>query len=111
MLRTAEQAVGMQPLSLFDALATPMYDAFEPGPDNIEPYNAIVPNIDMAARNGPRSANARESARLPLNSPDHVPQQTLDRLLWQSVHGEDSTPPPPGPNAVNEDQSEEGAGG
>jgi hypothetical protein len=23
-----------------------------------------------------------------------------DRLLWQSVHGPHSTPPPPGPNAV-----------
>ena len=26
----------------------------------------------------------------------------MDRLLWQSVHGAGSTPPPPGPNAAGE---------
>jgi hypothetical protein len=28
-----------------------------------------------------------------------VSQQEMDALLWRSVHGEHSTPPPPGPNA------------
>jgi DNA-binding response OmpR family regulator len=30
---------------------------------------------------------------------DAVPQHTLDSILWASVHGPGSTPPPPGPNA------------
>ena len=28
-----------------------------------------------------------------------VPQQVMDRVLWQSVYGPHSKPPPPGPNA------------
>ena len=27
----------MKPLNLFDALAVPLYDAFDPGPENNEP--------------------------------------------------------------------------
>ena len=32
------------------------------------------------------------------------PQRILDRILWQSVHGADSEPPPPGPNAAGIDE-------
>jgi len=33
--------------------------------------------------------------------PDRVPQDVFDRILWYSVHGPRSRPPPPGPNAIN----------
>ncbi len=32
--------------------------------------------------------------------PDQVPQHVFDRLLWYSVHGRGSQPPPPGPGAT-----------
>jgi len=41
-------------------------------------------------------------AGLDLNHLDSVPQQTLDGVLWKSVHGPEATPPPPGPNAEPE---------
>jgi hypothetical protein len=31
--------------------------------------------------------------------PDHIAQRLLDRVLWKSVHGPNSEPPPPGPGA------------
>ena len=33
---------------------------------------------------------------------DTVPQSVLDGILWKSVHGAQSDPPPAGPNAENE---------
>jgi DNA-binding beta-propeller fold protein YncE len=103
-IRTLELVVGMKPLNLFDALAVPMYDAFSSGPDNSEPYDAIVPGQSLTERNGPRAANARFSAELPLDHTDRTPQRYLDRILWQYVHGTDSEPPPPGPNASGIDE-------
>lgn len=102
-IRTLEIVTGMKPLNLFDATAVPLYDAFDPDPGNGEPYDAIQPNVDLLERNGPATPNARLSRRLPLNSPDRVPQSILDRILWQFVHGADSEPPPPGPNASGVD--------
>jgi hypothetical protein len=43
------------------------------------------------------------SAGLDLAKVDTVPQRVLDSILWKSVYGLDSTPPPPGPNAEYED--------
>ena len=89
----------MQPLGLFDALATPMYDAFDSQPDNTEPYTAIPPNVDLLASATRTRARTAAVAGLNLDHPDRVPQRDLDGVLWKSVHGEDSKPPPPGPNA------------
>jgi YVTN family beta-propeller protein len=101
MLRTAELLTGLAPLSLNDALATPMYGAFISGaekPDNT-PYNVIAPTQDIAKTNVPGAAAARISNALPWNRLDAVPQEISDRILWAAVHGTSSPVPPPGPNA------------
>jgi hypothetical protein len=90
--------MGMRPLGLGDQLATPMYDAFTAQP-NLAPYSAIPAKVDLLARNPSGTAGARASARLPQGL-DEIPQREMDALLWKSVHGWNSTPPPPGPNAV-----------
>ena len=104
-IRTLELVLGMKPLNLFDATAVPMYDAFDANAsDNDEPYEAITPNVDLLERNTAASPNAALSDRLPLEFTDRTPQRILDRILWQSVHGADSEPPPPGPNAAGLDE-------
>jgi hypothetical protein len=103
MIRSMELILGMRPLGLFDALATPMYDAFGPAPDNAEPYDAVPENVDLLGRNANTAANRALSAGLDLNHGlDRIPQRTLDGVLWKSVHGPEATPPPPGPNAEPE---------
>ena len=95
----------MKPLNLFDATAVPLYDAFDSDPsDNAEPYDAIVPNVDLPATNPPDAPNARLSERLPLETPDRMPQRILDRILWRYRHGRAAEPPPPGPNAAGLDE-------
>ncbi len=104
-IRTLERVVGMRPLNLFDALAVPLYDAFDANPsDNDEPYQAIVPDVDLLERNTASSPAARLSQKLPLDFTDRAPQRLLDRILWKYVHGAGSEPPPPGPNASGLDE-------
>jgi hypothetical protein len=123
-LRTAELILGMRPLALNDALATPMYDAFTNHPD-FTPYRAIEPEQSLTERNPvPASlplntvsvpgstllsgagANAHQLAlALPFEKLDLVPQELSDAMLWHSVYGWDSTPPPPGPGASIEEHT------
>jgi YVTN family beta-propeller protein len=101
MLRTAELICGIDPLSLNDALATPMYRAFIHGgqqPDNA-PYNVVAPTQDIGQTNGASAPAARVSSALPWNHLDAVPQEISDKVLWAAVHGASSPAPPPGPNA------------
>ncbi len=78
-----------------------MYDAF----DNTScdaagtVYNAIAPAQSLTAQNTPLTPAAAQSNRLPWNHIDAVPQAVSDQILWKAVHGANSTPPPPGPNA------------
>jgi hypothetical protein len=69
-IRTMEIVTGLRPLNLFDAVATPMYSAFDAdASDNDEPYDAIVPEQDLLERNPANAANADLSDQLPLESP------------------------------------------
>jgi hypothetical protein len=108
VIRSIELILGMQPLGLFDALATPMYDAFATVPVNPEAYTALGESVDLLDRNPSTAANQALSAGLDMDSGvDRVPQRKLDAVLWKAVHGAAATPPPPGPNAEGEEQGEE----
>jgi DNA-binding beta-propeller fold protein YncE len=99
LIRTLELPIGMKPFTLFDTLATPLYDAFGPAPDNSEPYTAVAPKTDLLAKN-PSTAETRAMTKgLNLTATDRVPQRLLDRQIWRAVRGPGSEPPPPGPNA------------
>ena len=102
-LRTIELMLGLQPLSLYDALAEPMYDAFIPGdaaPD-LEPYNAVTPTQSLTQLSAATPTGI--DGTLPYNVVDLVPQRLFDAALWRSVYGPRSSPPPAGPNASSEE--------
>jgi len=103
VLRSIELILGLKPLSLNDGLATPMYDAFAPTAVNSAPVTAIVPSVDLLLRNTAASPDSMWSTSLPLGQPDQVSQADLDRILWHSVKGANSEPPPPGPGAEGEE--------
>ena len=115
VLRTMELILGLQPLSVFDATALPMYDAFTANSDP-SLYTAVKPEQNLlavcpctpyvpgkppstAASAKTKSENELLSNALPYNQLDRVPQQINDRILWQRVFGENSLPPKSGPNA------------
>jgi len=100
MLRTIELIAGLHPLSLDDALATPMFDAFATSADVAgTQYKAIQPAQPLNELNTAASAMARTSGALPWDKRDLVPQALSDEILWQAVRGARSVPPAPGPNA------------
>jgi DNA-binding beta-propeller fold protein YncE len=102
VVRSIELILGLKPLTLNDALATPMYDAFTAKALNNPPVTAIPSRISLITRNGPAAPDSMWSSTLALGQPDQVSQSTLDQILWRSVYGANSTPPPPGPGAVGE---------
>jgi DNA-binding beta-propeller fold protein YncE len=111
MIRSIELILGMHPLGLFDALATPMYEAFGTTPTNSEPYGAVPEQVDLLARNANTATNRALSAGLDLDhGVDRIPQRTLDAVLWKSAHGAAAVPPPPGPNADPETPNAEPEG-
>ena len=99
-IRSMELILGMHPLTFADKVATPMYDAFTSKPLNSAPYNVLPPTYPLLERNPNTAANRAMSAGYNWMLPDRVPQDVFDRVLWYSVHGPHSHPPPPGPNAV-----------
>ncbi|MCW2966687.1 MAG: beta-propeller repeat protein [Solirubrobacteraceae bacterium] len=98
VIRSFELILGMKPLGLFDALATPMYDAFSPTIVNPAPYDYIPAKVPLVQYNPAGTPGARESSKLP-HCLDCESRRTEDALLWKSIHGWRSAPPPPGPNA------------
>jgi DNA-binding beta-propeller fold protein YncE len=108
-LRTAEMITGLAPLSLNDALATPLYDAFISGDEKPDVegtrYHAIQPQQSMTETNAASAAQARVSAELPWDKVDAVPQRLSDEIIWQSVFGAGSKPPPAGPNPSPEERA------
>ncbi|MEA2437248.1 MAG: hypothetical protein QOF65_1804, partial [Thermoleophilaceae bacterium] len=101
-LRTAEMVAGLSPLSLNDALATPLYDAFISGSEqpNVDGtrYTAIQPGQSMTETNPASAPGAALSKALPWDKVDAVPQRLSDQLIWQSVFGAGAVAPPAGPN-------------
>ena len=104
-VRSIELVLGMKPLSLNDALATPMYDVFTATPDNGAPVSAVPATLSLLTPNPAAGPDSEWSTSLALGTPDQVAQRDLDAILWHSVHGAASVPPPPGPGASAEDDS------
>lgn len=98
-VRSVELIIGMEPLSLNDALAVPLYDAFSATPDNAAPYDGTAATIDLLEYNLPGAPWASESQDLMLGNTDEASQVALDAIIWRSVFGAAAVPPPPGPNA------------
>jgi hypothetical protein len=103
VLRTVEILVGLEPLTINDAMATPMYSAFATTPVNAAPYAGIAAQVDLLDQNTAQSPGAAESRRgFRGRGTDGVPQWWLDSIIWRSVRGVDSAPPPAGPDAIHE---------
>lgn len=102
VIRTIELILGMQPLSLYDADAVPMYDVFAATPDTRN-YNAVVPEVSLMLVNKGGPLSAELSARLPFDKLDAVPQELSDYVLYKAVYGEGFAPPRAGPHASRQE--------
>jgi hypothetical protein len=94
LLRTMELLLGLEPMTQFDAAATPMFASFTDHPD-FAPYQAIQPAQRLDQMNTPGSPLAAASSRMDFSREDRAPVQLLNEAIWQSVKGAGSPMPPP----------------
>ncbi|MHB1921674.1 MAG: bifunctional YncE family protein/alkaline phosphatase family protein [Chitinophagaceae bacterium] len=94
MLRTLELILGLPPMSQYDAAATPMWKCFTATPD-FTPYHYIQPRVNTHQRNLAWNKSMKLSATFDLSRADAVPDRELNAVIWKSVKGENSIPPPP----------------
>ncbi len=94
MIRTMELILGLPPLTQYDAGATPMFNCFQMTPESTF-YQALNPDVDLFAKNTPKSPGAKASARMNFREYDLAPEDQLNRILWLAAKGPDAPYPTP----------------
>jgi DNA-binding beta-propeller fold protein YncE len=94
MLRTIELILGLEPMSQYDAAATPMYGAFQADP-LLTPYALRPARVPLDEMNDPLAWGAEASVAMNLEEADMAPELELNEILWKSVRGAHSAMPPP----------------
>jgi DNA-binding beta-propeller fold protein YncE len=94
MLRTMELILGLEPMSQFDAAAHPMYGSFRARPDTT-PYEHVVPDTDMKAKNTATAWGAKLSEKMDFTVEDAADDLLLNEVIWRSVRGPHAPMPPP----------------
>jgi hypothetical protein len=87
-------------MTQYDAGATPMFNAFTTN-STPTPYNAIVPQINMLAKNTKASPFAAESKKMNFSEYDLAPEDELNRILWYAAKGMDADYPTPIHRAIH----------
>jgi hypothetical protein len=75
-----ELILGLQPMTQYDAAATPMYASFVSTP-NLAPYSALVPQQSLTALNPASAPMAAYFAAADWSRPDAVPEQVMNAGL------------------------------
>jgi hypothetical protein len=93
MVRTIEQILGLPPMNIQDAIATPMFDCFTNTPD-YNPYISVKNQIPLDEMNPPLTAlsdKALHYAKLSLEPQfdgiDSGNDDLFNRILWFSTMG------------------------
>ena len=100
ILRTIEQILGLPPMNLFDASASPMFECFQEKAD-LTPYTAAPALIALDQMNPETKAiadpvlraDAVVSASLNFREVDRAPEDVLNRILWRAMRGSRSPYP------------------
>ncbi|MBI3878328.1 MAG: YncE family protein, partial [Verrucomicrobia bacterium] len=94
MLRTMELILGLKPMTIFDAAATPMFNAFTPE-QNVAPYTHLPANADLNDRNGKLAWGVEKSRKMDFSKEDAADDLVLNEIIWRSVKGANSPMPAP----------------
>jgi hypothetical protein len=93
LIRTMELILGLPPLTQYDAGATPMHNCFQREPV-MTPYEVIMPQVDLYAKNTKNSPFSLESSRMNFREFDRAPEDELNRILWFVAKGDVPYPTP-----------------
>jgi YVTN family beta-propeller protein len=88
VLATIEDILGLRSLSQFDHFGRPLRGLFAKTAD-MRPYDVLIPDVDMNARNPPATRAAELSKQLDLSRVDASDDDLFNRILWMMLKGED----------------------
>jgi YVTN family beta-propeller protein len=98
MVKSIELMLGLPPMNQMDLAATPMRNCFRADPD-VTPYMHVANRVALDEMNKPLAqldGKAREWAKksleLNLDEGDAADEDTLNRIIWFSVRGEEPYP-------------------
>jgi YVTN family beta-propeller protein len=94
MLKTIELILGIQPMSQYDAAATPMWRCFQPTPNNFV-FNTKTAQYDITEKNTVKSAWQQKSETFNFAKEDAVSDRVFTEVIWKAVRGLDATVPAP----------------
>jgi hypothetical protein len=94
MLRSMELILGLPPMSMYDAAATPLFNAFQATPD-LSVYRRLTPNVALDEKNPAAAFGASASQAMNFSDADLTPEEPLNEIIWRSVKGPDVPMPPP----------------
>jgi hypothetical protein len=94
MLRTMELILGLDPMSQFDAAATPMFRSFRSRPD-VRPYVSRPATVDLEALNSRTAWGSEMSDRMDFAREDAADDLLLNEVIWRSVKGASHPMPAP----------------
>jgi DNA-binding beta-propeller fold protein YncE len=94
MLRTMELILGLKPMTMFDAAATPMFNSFTPEL-NVAPYIHLPANVDLTEKNTRLAWGAEQSRKMDFSKEDAADDLLLNEIIWRSVRGANSPMPAP----------------
>ena len=94
VVKTMAQLLGIESLTYFDDRAPSLLGEFSDTP-SAESYACLRPQVSLDELNPPTAPGAKDSAAWDFRGPDRAPWRELNRVIWQSVRGAASEPPPP----------------
>ena len=93
VLRTMELILGLRPMTVFDAAARPMWNAFRNQPDP-RPFDALPARYSIDERNPPSTtADAPPSSWFDLAEADRIDDDEMNAILWRAL--KPGAPPAP----------------
>jgi YVTN family beta-propeller protein len=99
VVKTIELMLGLPPLNQMDLSATPLRGCFQEKPD-LRPFTAVANKVPLDEMNPPLGKLqgkalywAKKSLELDFDEADEADEDTLNRILWHSVKG-DNVPYP-----------------
>jgi YVTN family beta-propeller protein len=92
-VRTMELILGLNPMTQFDAAATPMFASFTTEP-KFDAVDVAPARTDLTARNPAVGAGAVASLKLDFSDYDRADPDELNRILWQAIKPESPMPAP-----------------
>ena len=92
ILRSIELILGLKPMTMFDAAARPMANAFQAKAD-LRPYTNEPARVPLNDKNPQNTAMAKRSEKLDFSESDLADEAELNDILWVAIKG--THPPSP----------------